>query len=239
MIELPPVAIGAIVAAIIGGMIGLASLVGGKENKTSEFRQNWIDDLRADTAAFISHAIALDGVVGSSYPDRKDIWAALREDSVGLMQTEASIRMRLNPDEDGSKKILKLLDEITALLAFYPDDMCESLKAPPARAVVTKARGLTCATNEVLRRDWKRVKRGEGIYVALVAVAGVLLVLSLASLFFVKVSEPNPQKAVIATSLPSTTSTAKTTQVMPPAIDEAMVKPGRPTIDETKKLVSP
>jgi hypothetical protein len=44
--EISPVAIGAISAAIITGLLSLVGLIISKENKTSEFRQQWIDSFR-------------------------------------------------------------------------------------------------------------------------------------------------------------------------------------------------
>lgn len=48
MIAIPPVAIGAIGAALIAATVSLLGLIISKEQKTSEFRQAWIDALRSD-----------------------------------------------------------------------------------------------------------------------------------------------------------------------------------------------
>ena len=48
------VPIGALVTALVGGLFGLLGLVITKENKTSEFRQAWVDALHNDIADFAS-----------------------------------------------------------------------------------------------------------------------------------------------------------------------------------------
>ena len=46
-------------AAIVGGFFSFVSLVSSKEQKVSEFRQEWIDGLRDDLSVFFSSARAL------------------------------------------------------------------------------------------------------------------------------------------------------------------------------------
>ena len=48
MDQIPSVAVGAVVAALIAGTVSLLGLIISKEQKTSEFRQAWIDALRND-----------------------------------------------------------------------------------------------------------------------------------------------------------------------------------------------
>ena len=61
MLNIPDVAIGAIAAALIAGLISLLGLIISKEQKTSEFRQAWIDGLRSELSLVIAHANALHG----------------------------------------------------------------------------------------------------------------------------------------------------------------------------------
>ena len=56
-IPLAPIA--TVVAALITALIAYINLTLSKEQKTSEFRQAWIDGLRNDLAAFFSSARAL------------------------------------------------------------------------------------------------------------------------------------------------------------------------------------
>jgi hypothetical protein len=45
--------------ALLGAGIAIVGLVISKESKVSEFRQQWIDGLRADVASLVSTAIAI------------------------------------------------------------------------------------------------------------------------------------------------------------------------------------
>ena len=53
MDRIPDVAIGAVVAALIAAIVSLLGLIISKEQKTSEFRQAWIDALRSDLTHLI------------------------------------------------------------------------------------------------------------------------------------------------------------------------------------------
>ena len=54
--SIPAYAIGVIAASALGGLIAMANMVIGKEQKTSEARKDWIDGLRANLATFFAHA---------------------------------------------------------------------------------------------------------------------------------------------------------------------------------------
>ncbi|MBS3927686.1 MAG: hypothetical protein KGZ65_03740 [Sphingomonadales bacterium] len=56
-------AIGPIIAAIIGAVVTLASLIISKESKLSEFRQAWIDSLRQEIADLLSNILHIKKLV--------------------------------------------------------------------------------------------------------------------------------------------------------------------------------
>jgi hypothetical protein len=72
----PDAAIGAIAAALIAGLLTFLGLIVAKENKTSEFRQAWIDSLRLDFAKLISNARAIRGAVAVGFPEKSDLFDA-------------------------------------------------------------------------------------------------------------------------------------------------------------------
>ena len=62
MDSLPPqvlIPVGVILAALIGGFFSLISLIISKEQKTSEFRQQWIDSLRQEISDHIAASTTL------------------------------------------------------------------------------------------------------------------------------------------------------------------------------------
>jgi hypothetical protein len=104
MLRLPDIAVGATIAALIAGLVSLLGLIISKEQKTSEFRQAWIDSLRAETSAFISHTNALYGVLNpkSRVGNPREIWKISYEDLIGINVASTSIRLRLNVKERSS-----------------------------------------------------------------------------------------------------------------------------------------
>ena len=53
------ISVGAVGAAIIAGLVSLFGLIIGKEQKVSEFRQAWIDDLRKCLVAYLVNINAI------------------------------------------------------------------------------------------------------------------------------------------------------------------------------------
>lgn len=102
------VAIATVIAALIAGVFSFVNLTLSKEQKTSEFRQAWIDRLREDLAAFFAAARAfaraseLVHQYGSDYKDKVSL--PVGEQKIGELRHEAAetyyrIKLRLNPDE--------------------------------------------------------------------------------------------------------------------------------------------
>src|SRR5437764_8500336 len=105
MFGLPDQAVGAIVAAIIGGFVAFLSLVISKEQTVSNFRQQWIDALRQDIASLVSH---ITGIHGESIVERTepkdDLWRRVKDDFTRFNEVIVRIRLRLNPDESRKKE---------------------------------------------------------------------------------------------------------------------------------------
>ena len=164
MIELPPLAIGAIVAALITGLISLLGLIISKEQKVSEFRQDWIDALRSELAALISHANAIHGAKTATlmakttaFPgDAGDTWARVRLDFVGINEAVAKIRLRLNPKEKESIDVLNQIDALEQALAPNKSIHYSNLNKLE-KELVAKAQ-------VVLKKEWRRVQKGERVY---------------------------------------------------------------------------
>ena len=75
MPTLPKEAVGAVVAAIIAGLVAFYSLIISKEQTISGFRQQWIDALRADVAALVAYVV---GIHGESIAGRTPHRSAVR-----------------------------------------------------------------------------------------------------------------------------------------------------------------
>jgi hypothetical protein len=154
--KIPAAAVGAIVAAIVTSLIAALGLIISKENKTSEFRQAWIDALRADLAGFIGHVNALVGsvrIAGRS----KEGWIEARDDIIGLNKCLASIRLRLNPSERRCEGINKLLEEMEQSFANQVGTLPEKRISELEKLLLVEGQAL-------LKEEWLRVGRGEPFF---------------------------------------------------------------------------
>ena len=151
------ISVGAVGAAVVAGLVSLLGLVIGKEQKVSEFRQSWIDDLRKCLVCYLVSINAISDVLrlkksGAEIDD--DVLVAnyklLNEASLG-------ITLRINPDEDKAKALRR------SMLEF------ESISKDNSAITPEKIREIESsfieASQELLKFEWSRVKRGEKTFV--------------------------------------------------------------------------
>ena len=156
MLGLPDIAVGAIAAALIAGLVSLLGLIVSKEQKVSEFRQAWIDALRTEIAALIAHANAIHGAGAANFQDLSEAWKVVRPDFVGINEAAAKIRLRLNPKEAEAIAVLTQIGTLEQLLApGRPMDYARINKAEERLVAVAQV---------LLKQEWLRVQRGERVY---------------------------------------------------------------------------
>jgi hypothetical protein len=180
---LPREAFGTIVAAVIAAFISLVGLIISKENKVSEFRQAWIDSLRAEVAAVITHGFAIYQAFDAAR-DIEDLpgeslgWLDIRSDVVNLGEATEKVRLRVNATEKPSIVLLELLKEHEALFQDFDG-------APDANKLTSVSTRLSESTREILKEEWEKVKSGESIYRTARWTAVALVLVGLVYLFFV------------------------------------------------------
>jgi hypothetical protein len=149
-----------LLAAIIAGVVALVSLIVTKEQSVSDFRQQWIDELRKDVADVVGRVSSVHGesiVPGSEGP----IWGRVREEWPRFSELIARIRLRLNPDEnrplegDATRAVLGALTELQSI--FESD-------GPRFHRIPHLTEELVTQTQRVLRENWLRVRGGERVY---------------------------------------------------------------------------
>src|SRR6266849_5226621 len=111
-------AIGSITAALIGGAIAFLSSVLSKEQKTSEFRQAWIDSVLEDIAEFIGAVESLMGSLCFQFTttgrDAALAYLTSAEPQIRtLLGTYYRVRLRLNPAEH--EQLLSALEQLQKL----------------------------------------------------------------------------------------------------------------------------
>lgn len=186
--EIPPtifVAAGAILAASVSGAISFVNLIISKDQKVSEFRQEWINKLREDIATYLGHIHAISvtwqGVVLSKKEDRVDgndlkyFIEKVQEDLRISFKAYTRIVLRLNPIEH--KILIDKLDEINEKLS-KPDELKDVDLLDNLFVEATNI------SHRFLRKEWKRVKRGEMSYVCTKYSALLIFVIILVSSCF-------------------------------------------------------
>jgi hypothetical protein len=165
--ELPTgsiVAIATVVASLIAGAISFVNLTLTKEQKTSEFRQAWIDALREDLATFFAstRAFARATQEAQGYKGHIESEApfALTKEKISdlryqVAETRYRIQLRLNPEELEHTELLRLMQVAVARQqeVLLDGGITENVLL----AVETAA----AYAPQILKSEWKRVKKGE------------------------------------------------------------------------------
>ncbi|SFJ46664.1 hypothetical protein SAMN03159338_1465 [Sphingomonas sp. NFR04] len=151
------ISIGAVGAAIIAGFVSILGLIIGKEQKISEFRQAWIDDLRKGMIAYLVQINAIaDAIRARAQPDAPNTTAII-DSYKALNEASHGIILRINPTEEPAKALLKSMEAFESLAAINANLTPTNIKAAEEKYVE--------ASKELLKDEWNRVKRGERTYV--------------------------------------------------------------------------
>lgn len=137
-------AAGYVGAALIAASAAFVGLVLGKEQKTTEFRQAWINDQREDIAVLLSTArAAIRGSKGGELLQDFDI-------------AHARVLLRENPDRAEWSFVL---DEVSRLRSYAFTSVVPENVEKGCDRIVKLSRVL-------LKAEWNRVREGETWFVA-------------------------------------------------------------------------
>ena len=168
MIELPGhfyIAVGAITAAIIAGVFSYFNLVTSKETKISEFRQNWINDLRKDITTYVSSMQSLEtfeNYINDHLEDKikdLDIVNKRAELHDAALSAYNSIHLKINKNEK-NKKAKEVNDNFLQAL----DEAHENRKAGETEDIGYLLEQVISNAEALLKREWNRVRDGEKSY---------------------------------------------------------------------------
>lgn len=186
------VPIGALVTALIGGLFGVLGLVITKENKTSEFRQAWVDALRNDIADFASavksfvfyekgrqEEVAAKNVAKAAEQRAKhrehelEYEKLLKDAFEKTVHAQMRIRLRINAEESEERAKSRndaLLDQMVQIQTRLNAD------EPDFDGAERYLNDLHFKAAPILKAEWERVKKGETPYVVAKTVLISLLV---------------------------------------------------------------
>ena len=142
-----------ILVALIAVFVSFIGLIISKEQKTSEFRQTWINTLRDDISKFIGRVDSVSKLVliNKTSEDKKETSTAVILGSVEMREIQSKINLLINPKEDNHNKLVALLDTIIENIKSQADN----------KENITN---LTSLSQKILKEEWSRVKNGEPIF---------------------------------------------------------------------------
>jgi hypothetical protein len=159
------VAFGAIIAAIIAASVSFVSLVISKESKISEFRHQWIQELRNCVSDLVSQIEIISAwrqvhKVSDklSYEDLQESFKDFSENYLTTFNSIALIKLRLNPEEHHELlRLIKNLENNYSKLEFLLE----------ADKVNKQIELIINETQNILKDEWVTVKTGEKPFVIL------------------------------------------------------------------------
>lgn len=180
------ITIGAVGAAIIAGLVSLLGLIIGKEQKVSEFRQAWIDDLRTCFVAYLVNINSISDTLRLQKAGKQTDNSALPTSYKLLNEASHGITLRINPAEKPAKKLLKSMSEFEVIA-----DNNSNLTPDKIRAI---EKDFLKAAKNLLKFEWNRVKRGEKIFVWTKRIVGIVTLLMFSALIYLLVIRQAPAK---------------------------------------------
>ena len=164
--ELSPivfVAAATLAAAFVAALVSMVGLVISKEQKTTEFRQAWINSLRAEVAKFAAEARYIAGAI--QYAKRFDPHCFSRDSKA--YDTYAENRSRIQNAYYLISLHFKPADKDFAKLSGYLDGVMRVIGRPEQltfAAVEADLREITELVRHLMKQEWERVKAGELIF---------------------------------------------------------------------------
>ncbi len=174
-------AVGAIVAALIGGFLSLLSLTTSKDQKVSELRHEWITAFRDELATLLAELnwseFWAEQFRQNAANAGKNPWTedAYKNSYVTIAKSAASIRLRLDRHakdaslRDASIKFLDKLDEV----------LQKEWTSLTAAKVQEFSRQLRELASPILQSEWRRIEQGEAGHRTLKRLAVAVLIAGL------------------------------------------------------------
>jgi len=179
------IAIAAVAAALLSATISLINMIISKDQKTTEFRQEWINSLRvelSDLLALAKSVRAQSNIISflDSKPNREKEEEAInklldkvKNHSKDLNNSHTKILLFLNPKEH--KKLIDLISTLVKNSNSTSND--KDFNANKQNDLII------LESQEVLKTEWERVKNGERTFFLTKYLLMFLLLVGLMKIF--------------------------------------------------------
>lgn len=154
--------LGAMFAALVAGFFAFMNLIASKENKVSEFRQDWINSLRDSISCYISSLTYLSTLYkhhSEQTGNKKDKFEIARDVEEIYSKVNVSyndIIFRINDEEKDENE--KIINDAFLTALHKTREHYNNNEFSEARAACDPLRE---ASKPLLKYEWKRVKSGE------------------------------------------------------------------------------
>lgn len=173
------------IVVIVSAFFALIGTIISKENKVSEFRQKWIDELREEIGVVIANCIAiqslssdtayvLNEIFSNENPDEKEKYRRdqnkdIRELYLNLNKAATSIRLRVNETEFSNQLDLLMLSSSKFQGYIYQiyqqnTNVPNVLNSAEGQNFVFEMNKFTELSKKLLKSEWERVKKGEKVF---------------------------------------------------------------------------
>lgn len=237
------VAVAAIVAALIAGFFSFINLINSKEQKVSEFRQQWINELRQEIASYTAAVTYLSISYEAYHEENNDdkglsaFYESVKDQYEMVVVNFTSILLRINPNE--KKKDLAKMNQDFIEAVHTARRHFNEVKLIESRHQCNVIREMSIP---LLKVEWERVKKGEFAYRASKFFAAIILLTGLMVGFAILAHgiKPSSQKATGETSetLPSVRPAVITPQSAAAEPKGAQADSGIGQIDGKTKEIS-
>lgn len=128
-------------------------------------RQNWIDGLRKDAAAFLQTVRHLEGLrrPNPTLPldDQRKTFDEMALANGKAIKLGHRIRLRLNPNKEEHNRLVGLIDELAAICKNPPPNETEDMRRASVQAFTRHEQLIIAQLQRILKKEWERIKRGE------------------------------------------------------------------------------
>ena len=154
----------ALVAVIVGPLLQWRIARRQTADNISAKRQNWIDELRKDCAAFLQVSAKLEELrrpnPHSSPEDQKQTFNERAEANAKANELRIRIWLRLNPNEADHIKLFKLFKNLAAICKDPPPGETDDDRRKSALAFHEESNRIVSHLQTILKKEWERVKTG-------------------------------------------------------------------------------
>jgi hypothetical protein len=127
-------------------------------------RQNWIDELRKDTAEYLTVISRVEGLrrpnPDSSEEEQKQTFEDRYIANARGMELGIRIQLRLNPTEPGHNQLVQLFTSLGALCGASPGETPQQERAA-LRLFSQERAKIISHVQTILKREWERIKQGD------------------------------------------------------------------------------